>query len=252
MSCLRLGQTSLILTKTSPQSQIGIQYASVALISSGYVQRENTPFLVVPLMCLTIRDKQSLHELTAHSEKVMAEIRKHTRLAQFSTMEKLTDYLLNEIPLHGTHIFVTDLKTSEQGNRKPIELKGHGNDICINTPHLYNAKTTTSNLVLVQPWLIENSLRQFFRYMFLRHPKFLRFSINGHHDPEDLNNPFNKLMLADNRRQSTGAKADGESWFNQIKTSEFALQTLTTSFMDKLHQIRGSVGSGPFERTMLE
>jgi len=108
-------------------------------------------------MCFSIKDKQSFHELTSHTEKVFSEIRRYSGLAQFSTLEKLMEYALNDMPQHGTHIYISDLKQSDRSNT--LELHARTNDICLSNPHMYSAKMTTSNLVLMQPWLAENSLK---------------------------------------------------------------------------------------------
>ena len=49
--------------------------------------------------------------MTEHADEMFAEIRRHCGLKQFSTMEDLMDYALNEMDQkHGTHIFIGDLK----------------------------------------------------------------------------------------------------------------------------------------------
>ena len=171
----------------------------MALISTEFVRKQHTPFLVAPLLCFTIRDKQSFHELTEHSHEMFAEIRKHCGLAKFATIEGLMDYALNEMDQkHGTHVYISDLKkTSRQDS---FELRGLDSDICISHPNIYSKKLLTSNLALAQPWLVENSLAQFTRFMYLRHPQYLHLSINGSR-VEHLSNPFNKLLISETKRE---------------------------------------------------
>ena len=116
LASLRLGKNCLILSKTSPQAQIGVQYFSVALFSVDFVKKENTPFFAAPLLSFTIRDKQSFHELTGLTSQMFAQIKKHFALSKFASMDQLMDYALNEIGAHGTHIYITDLK--QQSNNQ--------------------------------------------------------------------------------------------------------------------------------------
>lgn len=67
------------------------------------------------------------------------------------------EYCLNDMLQHGTHIYISDLKQSDKPHT--FELRALTNDICLSNPNMYSAKTTTSNLVLMQPWLAENSLK---------------------------------------------------------------------------------------------
>ena len=94
------------------------------------------------------------------------------------------DYALNEMDAkHGTHIFIGDLKTE---NDESFELRKEDSDICFNSKQLDILSQTS--------WLVENSLAQFIRYMYLRHPAFLYLSINGS-KVERQTNPFNTLMV---------------------------------------------------------
>ena len=100
---------------------------------------------------------------------MFAEIRKHCGLAKFGTMEGLMDYALNDMDQkHGTHIYISDLK--QTSGEDCFELKNQDSDICLNHLNSDSAQNMTSNLALMQPWLVENSLSQFARFMYLRHP----------------------------------------------------------------------------------
>ena len=59
----------------------------------------------------------------------------------------------------------------------------------------------SSDHLLTQPWLIENSLCQYAKMMYLRHPNFIQLSINGH-TLTNLINPYNKLMLTWTKKTS--------------------------------------------------
>lgn len=161
-----------------------MQYFSVALLSKEFVSKERTPFLVAPLLSFMIRDKSSFHELTEQSDAMFAVISRHTGLTKFDTMQKVFNYALNDFGLHGTHIYITDLKCQE--------MMVQGNDIC--------AVQSTSNtrspaeMVLRAKTLVENSLTSFAKLMYLHQPSFLHLTVNRQR--VKLENPFNKLMRA--------------------------------------------------------
>ena len=69
--------------------------------------------------------------------------------------------------------------------------------------------------------------------MYLRHPRFLTLSINGQLI-ENLCNPFNKLILANAKKAATSMAKD--DWCYQVRTNQFALQLLSSTFTSKLQQ----------------
>jgi len=142
-------------------------------------------------------------------------ISKFAGLRLFSSMEKLMSYAINQMGLHGTHIFITDLHRPSDDQ---LELVARSNDIEVR--HERRARDELVDMILTQPWLIENSLSKYANFMFLSHPSFLQLSINGK-QTERLENPFNKLMDASGKTRQ---------WFHQVKTNEFALQMLTPAF----------------------
>ena len=42
---------------------------------------------------------------------MFAQVKRYTGLAMFDSLEKLMDYALNDFAAHGTHVYITDLKT---------------------------------------------------------------------------------------------------------------------------------------------
>ena len=77
-----------------------------------------------------------------------------------------------------------------------------------------------NQVVLSQPHLLENSLIQFFKFMFLKHPPFLRLSINSKSISQPIENPYNVLRPLTQNRDN----------ILQFKQSEFAAQILTPTF----------------------
>ena len=75
------------------------------------MQDERTPFLVAPLVSYLIRDKQSFQELTSQGKQMFSVMSKYVGLTEFNSHQKLMHYALNQIGLHGTQIYITDLLT---------------------------------------------------------------------------------------------------------------------------------------------
>ncbi len=108
------------------------------MLSTKFVHQERTPFLVAPLISFAIRDKSSFHELTEHKDAMFIAIKKHLDLSDFDSLDKIMNYALNEIGLHGTHIYITDLEKAE--------LVSQGHDICL---HKTRSQTEPSASELV-------------------------------------------------------------------------------------------------------
>ena len=190
IAALRLGQTSLVITKTSPSESNGLQYLTIAMISVRFVKNSASEHLIVPMLCYKIECKSSCISVTPHSDIIFDQIRQQFGDIFHSEYEML-QYGINQIGLFGTHIFVADLKMSAH-HKGQYELLSKSNDI------VYQCSTEDQNLsqLVTSKCLLESSLSQYLRFMYLKHPQFLRVSINGHPLPQStLQNPYNQLMV---------------------------------------------------------
>ena len=79
LSSLRLGNTSLIVTKTNPCNQTGIQYLTVGLISVEFHRDTSEEHLVVPLICYQVKNKEAFLPLTPSTTQVFNLMKKYVQ-----------------------------------------------------------------------------------------------------------------------------------------------------------------------------
>ena len=171
LSLLRLGDTCVIITKTNPKDQIGVQYLTIGLISVDMHRDISEEHLLIPIICYQIINNETFIPLTPDTNNVFSLMKKYIQ-PLFSSESDIQRYSLNNMGHQGTHIFITDLKSNQETGDKEINLTN--GDIVRN----YNAGGP-NQVIMSQPYLYENSLTSFAQWMFLKRPNFLRLSING-------------------------------------------------------------------------
>ena len=96
LSSLRLGETCLIISKTSPQNQVGVQYLTIGFISVQFHKDLSEEYLSIPIICYQIKNKESFLPLTDAPELVLEVMKKYTHSC-FSSEKELMSYTLNKM-----------------------------------------------------------------------------------------------------------------------------------------------------------
>ena len=109
LSTLRLGETGLIITKTNPQNQPGIQYLTIGLISVQFHRDLYEEYLNIPIICYQIKNQETFLPITESPDLIFSVMKKYIHDC-FGSEKDLKSYAINKMGRQGTHIFITDLK----------------------------------------------------------------------------------------------------------------------------------------------
>ncbi len=113
LACLKLGQSSLIITKTRPTTEFGTTsfYISIGLISSEFMKKADSlnGFLTAPIISYEIRNKKISKCLTPEPDHFLSLISQFTK-AKFTQGDHILQYALNSLgDMGATHIFMFNL-----------------------------------------------------------------------------------------------------------------------------------------------